>query len=553
MSRNLRGLSARNDLTTSLFSEIAKVSLSPQTDKETLLTEVSGKYLVGKSSVLGTSSFYDFLKSDRAEKKIFICDGTACLTSGKQEKLKEALLRSFSEEEIGTVTCLGHCHTNNAFIYNHATYALSDQDDVDKIIKSGISSKAAFYTGTNADKPALLEQISDISEYYGVMKKYTANISGALREIELSALRGRGGAGFSFHLKLKTAIGIISDQKYVVCNADEGDPGSFSDKWLLEENPHSVLFGMIMTGLIIGADTGVIYIRGEYPESARAVKIAVRQLEEENIIFNNQFKKEFGFKFHIVEGAGAYVCGEETSLLNSLEGLRPEVRTRPPFPAQYGLFGKPTILANVETFANIRYILKEGGLTYSSIGTEKSTGTKLVSLDGAFRKPGVYEVRMGTRLGYVFNELGGGTKYPVKAFQIGGPLGGIVPAAMANDLNLDFESVSDAGFLLGHAGVVSIPVDFPMIKFLLHLFEFTSKESCGKCFPCRIGSVRGYELLRGASEKGKKTDKDLFSDLLETMQLGSLCALGGGLPLPVKNAMQYFSSELEEYFTLQNR
>jgi NADH-quinone oxidoreductase subunit F len=212
------------------------------------------------------------------------------------------------------------------------------------------------------------------------------------------------------------------------------------------------------------------------------------------------------------------------------------------------LFGKPTILSNVETFANIRYILKEGGETYAALGTEKSPGTKLVSLDGGFNKPGLYEIKMGTPLGLVFNELGGGTKYPVKAFQIGGPLGGIVPASLVNNLTLDFESFSREGFLLGHAGVVSIPETFPIIDFLKHLFEFTSVESCGKCFPCRIGSKRGMEMLSAAVADGGKIDMQLFDDLLETMQLGSLCALGGGLPLPVRNAMKYFEAELSGFF-----
>ena len=251
----------------------------------------------------------------------------------------------------------------------------------------------------------------------------------------------------------------------------------------------------------------------------------------------------------MVEGSGAYICGEETSLLNSLEGLRPEVRTRPPFPAVCGLFGKPTVLSNVETFANIHYILKEGGAVYASLGTEKSPGTKLVSLDGAFNNPGLLEVRMGTPLRSVIDEMGGGTRYPVKAFQIGGPLGGLVPASKIDDLTLDFESFSREGFLLGHAGIVSIPESFPMISLLEHLFAFTRKESCGKCFPCRLGAARGHEMLTGAAGKRKKIDRQLFEDLLDTMQFGSLCALGGGLPLPVRNAMQYFSAELEGYFT----
>jgi NADH:ubiquinone oxidoreductase subunit F (NADH-binding) len=206
------------------------------------------------------------------------------------------------------------------------------------------------------------------------------------------------------------------------------------------------------------------------------------------------------------------------------------------------------VLSNVETFANVHYILEKGGEAYASLGTVKSPGTKLVSLDGAFNRPGLLEVRMGTPLRNVISDMGGGTRYPVKAFQIGGPLGGLVPASKVDDLTLDFESFAGEGFLLGHAGIVSIPQTFPVIRLLEHLFDFTMKESCGKCFPCRLGSVRGHELLSGAIERGRKIDRQLFEDLLETMHIGSLCALGGGLPLPVRNALQFFRTELEEYF-----
>jgi len=341
---------------------------------------------------------------------------------------------------------------------------------------------------------------------------------------------------------------VSSARKYIICNADEGDPGAFSDKWLLEERPHAVLFGMMAAGMITGADTGILYIRGEYPEAIEAAKKAIQELKEEKLTSRQLWRCDKDFEFHVISGAGAYICGEETSLINSLEGLRPEVRTRPPFPATYGLFGKPTLLSNVETLANIRYILKEGGEAYSRLGTEKSPGTKLVSLDGGFRNPGLYEVRMGTPLREVFEDMGGGTRYPVKAFQVGGPLGGIVPAGMADELTLDFESFSGKGFLLGHAGVVTVPEDFPLSELLWHLFEFTSRESCGKCFPCRIGARRGEELLKAAVKEGKKIDRELFSDLLDTLQSGSLCALGGGLPLPVRNVLQYFPDEIGEIF-----
>jgi NADH-quinone oxidoreductase subunit F len=552
MSKNLRGLSERRGLKNSIFGEIVKSSKNSPENNGQSIRELADELLIGQSSISGPRSFYDFLRSGHKGKKLFVCNGTACLTSGKQEKLRRELSARFKDDEIGTVTCLGHCHTNNAFMYKGETFSLSDLSMLDDKLASSVPASSPFHTFTNVENPPLLSEIKDLQEYYGLLSEVCVNIPGALKEIELSALRGRGGAGFPFYIKIKSAADAVSDKKYVVCNADEGDPGAFSDKWILEERTHALLFGMLITGLVTGADTGVVYIRGEYPESVAAVKSAAEQIDKEGYTLFKMAGNETRFRFHVVEGAGAYICGEETSLLNSLEGLRPEVRTRPPFPAQYGLFGKPTVLSNVETFANIRYILKEGGAAYSDLGTKKSAGTKLVSLDGGFVKPGIYEVRMGTPLEVVFNNMGGGTRYPVKAFQIGGPLGGIVPMSRVGDLRLDFESFSEEGFLLGHAGVVSIPEEFPMIEYLLHLFEFMSAESCGKCFPCRIGTEMGSDLLRRAVDRKEKINSELFSDLLETLQYGSLCALGGGLPLPVVNAMNYFNDELEEFFTVKN-
>lgn len=537
MSKNLRGLSRRRGPVNGLYEEIVRAVTAGQEERDQRLEALSEEFLTGKSAVLGVSSFYDFLHSGHLGKKVFVCDGTACLTSGRQAEVRNTLLAKYSESEIGSVSCLGQCHSNDACLING------------EVVTAGNDHLSArLRTSSNAEKPVLLTPAGDVKDYYSLAARFASAGTMALKELEISGLRGRGGAGFPYHIKVRTSLEANSSDKYIICNADEGDPGAFSDKWLLEERPHSVLFGMLMTGIITGAATGVVYIRGEYPLAVSKVRKAVREIEEEGIITGSEEGEGFLFRFHVVEGSGAYICGEETSLLNSLEGLRPEVRTRPPFPAVSGLFGKPTVLSNVETFANIHYILNEGGAAWAALGTEKSPGTKLVSLDGAFNRPALLEVKMGTPLRKVIDEMGGGTRYPVKAFQIGGPLGGLVPASKIDDLTLDFESFSREGFLLGHASIVSVPEDFPLIKFLEHLFEFTKKESCGKCFPCRLGSARGIELLSGASERGERIDGGLFDDLLETMQLGSLCALGGGLPLPVKNALRYFRSELEDHF-----
>jgi NADH-quinone oxidoreductase subunit F len=255
-----------------------------------------------------------------------------------------------------------------------------------------------------------------------------------------------------------------------------------------------------------------------------------------------------GFSLKILKGAGAYICGEETALLASIEGQRPEVRLRPPFPTSAGLFGKPTIVNNVETFANIHSVLRLGGKGYAALGTPSCTGTKLLSLDTHFVRPGICEVEMGTPLEDVIG-LAGGFRGPVKALQIGGPLGGVVPVSGIGRLTVDIESFRDAGYELGHGGVVAIPEGFPMIRFLEHLFRFTADESCGKCFPCRLGSLRGWELLVKAREGGGfRIDRALLDDLLETMEQTSLCGLGSGLPLPIRNVLDHFGEELRPYF-----
>ncbi|HPQ22116.1 MAG TPA: NADH-ubiquinone oxidoreductase-F iron-sulfur binding region domain-containing protein, partial [Saprospiraceae bacterium] len=363
--------------------------------------------------------------------------------------------------------------------------------------------------------------------------------------------RGRGGAGFPMAFKLESCKNTESEIKFIVCNADEGDPGAYSDRYLLEHQPHSVLLGMIISGYIIGASWGVLYIRAEYPESVEIIEKEIENLKSKGFIGQDILGTGFNFEFKVIKAQGAYICGEETALLSSIEGQRPEVRVRPPYPAQQGLFNKPTIVNNVETLACVPFIIENGGEAFAKIGTEKSKGTKLVCLDGHFNKPGLYEVDMGTPLHTVVYELGGGFKKLVKAMHIGGPLGGLVPISKIDELTVDFESFSQNGFLLGHASVVCIPEDFSIVEYIEHLFAFTAHESCGKCFPCRLGSVRGAEMLNKAQNSNYKIDKILFDDLVETLEKGSLCALGGGLPLPVKNAMKYFADEFNPYFINQ--
>lgn len=543
-NKNIRSLSSRKELDDNLFENIADLSHKNASKPE--FQELAKRFMIDDSVIAGTASFYDFTRESNRNKKIHVCSGTACMVANTQNKLHQHVENHFDKEEIGHAACVGRCHTNNAFMYNGNTYSSTNEKELESIIVNKNYQENKYNVGCNTT-PILTSKIEDVTAFYKLAEVYKNNPHQVIQEIKTSNLRGRGGAGFPFWFKLDAVISAPLNnlaketQKYIVCNADEGDPGAYSDMYLMENQPHKVLFGMYMAGLTVGANTGVLYIRGEYPDSIRIVGEAISVLKEKNLIGD--------FKFKIIRGQGSYVCGEETALLSSIEGLRPEVRVRPPYPAQYGLYGKPTVLSNVETFANIHWILENGGEAFAALGTKQSTGTKLVSLDSFFNSPGMYEIEMGTPLKTVFEEFGHGLKSEIKAFQIGGPLGGIVPYDKIKDLTLDFESLNQNGFLLGHASVVSIPKDFPMIQFLEHLMEFTADESCGKCYPCRIGSFRGMEMLQKAQHENYKIDRQLFDDLLETLEIGSLCALGGGIPLPVKNALQYFEEELKQYFT----
>ena len=536
-NKNIRSLSYRKELQDNLFENIVELAKKPASQEE--FHELAERFMMDDSVVLGTASFYDFLKPENQNKIVHVCNGTACLVAGTQKKLSNHLENLIDPDKIGHAPCLGHCHHNNAFMYDDKTYSTDTPDVLKDIIATKAYQNNEYHVQSNTT-PILTSDLKDIYTFYALAEKFKNKNEEVIEELKISNLRGRGGAGFPFYFKLDAVIKEESEQKYIVCNADEGDPGAYSDMYLMEHQAHKVLFGMLMAGKTVGADTGVLYIRGEYPDSIRKITKAIGELKELDLF------KEFRFK--IIRGQGSYVCGEETALLNSIEGLRPEVRVRPPYPAQYGLYGKPTVLSNVETFANVHWILENGGAAYAKLGNGKSTGTKLVSLDSFFNRPGIYEIEMGTSLKTVFEAYGNGFNKDIKAVQIGGPLGGIVPFHKIETLTIDFESFANQGFLLGHASVVSIPKNFPIIQFLEHLLEFTADESCGKCYPCRIGSHRGFEMLQKAQRENYKIDRQLFDDLIETLEIGSLCALGGGIPLPIKNALHYFEDELKEYF-----
>jgi NADH-quinone oxidoreductase subunit F len=396
--------------------------------------------------------------------------------------------------------------------------------------------------------PFLVEEdiLSTYDHFKGLLQTcFETKKEDLIASLKDSGLRGRGGAGFPTGMKWEFCQAQEASAKYVVCNADEGDPGAFSDRYLLEEQPLKVLFGMVICAYIIGSRQGFLYIRGEYPESITITNDSLEKLRELNLLGDNILGTGFDFDMNVVEGQGAYICGEETALIASIEGRRAEVDVRPPFPVVEGLYKKPTVVNNVESLAAVAAIFKLGSESYKNIGNGRSLGTKLVSLDGYFNNPGLYEVDLGTPVSYIIDEIGGGFNDDIKAIQVGGPLGGIVPVNILKTLTLDFEDFSEKGFLLGHASFVCIPKSFSAVEYAKHLFAFTAHESCGKCFPCRLGSTRGKEMLESALEEDIKFSEELIHDLLQTMEVGSLCALGGGLPLAIKNLLEHCSDEFK--------
>lgn len=550
MSENLSELLGRKGLQDNLFDKLGNLAQPAGTPDKEALALLADEFLIGKANTYGTATFYDFLKPENKGKQVYVCNGTACECAGTQPGVIKELKKQFTDDQIGHMCCLGRCHENSAFHYKGHNYSGGAIDALEQIIKGEDEHHSDRYNVAASHEPILTAAFTDVDSYYepwlAVLGQDSADV---LEEIKTSNVRGRGGAGFPMGLKLEFCRNAEGSVKFIICNADEGDPGAYSDRYLLEEQPHSVLFGMLVSGYVTGANHGILYIRAEYPEAVEIVQQAIDALKDRGLVGSNIGNSGFDFEFKIIQAQGSYICGEETALINSIEGQRPEVRVRPPYPAQRGLFNRPTVVNNVETLAALHYIISEGGEAWKAIGTENSSGTKLVCLDSYFNKPGMYEVVMGTPMKTVIEDLGGGFKEAVKAVQIGGPLGGVVPVEKLSELTLDFESFKENGFLLGHASVVSIPEDYPMIKYIEHLFDFASYESCGKCFPCRLGTKRGHELASKAIQGRETIDRELFQDLLTTLEQGSLCAHGGGIPLPIRNIVHYFDDELKNYFS----
>lgn len=517
---------------------------------------------------------------------VLICHGTGCVASGR-DKLKEALLEELAkrslDKEVKVVDtgCFGFCRFGpNMVVYPEGTFYCQVQpEDVPELVEEHFvkgralerlllkapdeeaivdineiaffkhQKRIALRNCGNIDPESIEEYIAR-DGYFALGKVVTTMApEQVIEEVKRAGLRGRGGGGFPTGLKWEFAFRAPGDVKYIICNADEGDPGAFMDRSILEGDPHSVLEGMAIAGYAIGASQGYVYIRAEYPIAVSRLRKAIANAKQMGLLGENIFGTSFSFDIDIRLGAGAFVCGEETALLASIEGRRGEPRPRPPFPAVSGLWGKPTVINNVETFANVPTLVREGAEWFSSIGTEKSKGTKVFALAGKIQNNGLVEIPMGTPLGKIIYDIGGGIPNgkKFKAAQTGGPSGGCIPAEYLN-VPIDYDSLTALGTIMGSGGLVIMDEDTCMVDIAKFFLEFVKDESCGKCTACRIGTARMLEILdRITKGEGQEGDIDLLIELGETIKDSALCGLGQTAPNPVLSTLRYFRHEYEEH------
>jgi len=393
--------------------------------------------------------------------------------------------------------------------------------------------------------PRSLEHYKTHKGYVGLKKALEVGPEAIVEEVVNSGLRGRGGAGFPTGIKWRTVAGTPPQQKFIVCNADEGDSGTFADRMIMEGDPFVLIEGMTIAGIAVGATYGYIYIRSEYPHAIEAMEIAIRKAREGGMLGARVAGSNYAYDMEVRAGAGAYVCGEETSLLESLEGKRGEVRAKPPLPAHIGLFGKPTVINNVLSLASVPIIMSDGAAFYRDFGMGKSRGTMPIQLAGNIKHGGLYETAFGITLGELVDDIGGGTRTgrPVRAVQVGGPLGAYFPRELF-DTPFDYEAFTARDGLIGHGGIVVFDDSVDMAKMARFAMEFCAIESCGKCTPCRIGSARGVELVdKIVAGEDRAANLIVLEDLCNTMKFGSLCALGGFTPYPVMSALNHFPED----------
>ena len=517
---------------------------------------------------------------------VLVCGGTGCTSSNSAaiiEALESEIKKHGLENEVKVVRtgCFGLCARGPIMVVypEGSYYSLVKPEDVPEIVeehllKGRIVKRLLFEEFTMDDIKSLKEtdfykkqhrvalrncgviDPENINEYiaydgYAALAKCLSEYTPAqvIDIISESGLRGRGGGGFPTGKKWSFTAAQKSEQKYVVCNADEGDPGAFMDRSVLEGDPHVVIEAMAIAGYAIGASQGYVYIRAEYPIAVHRLQVAIDQAREYGLLGNNIFGTDFCFDLDIKLGAGAFVCGEETALMTSIEGKRGEPRPRPPFPAVKGLFGKPTILNNVETYANVPQIILKGADWFASMGTEKSKGTKVFALGGKIKNTGLVEIPMGTTLRTIVEEIGGGIPggKKFKAAQTGGPSGGCIPASLI-DTPIDYDNLLAIGSMMGSGGLIVMDEDTCMVDIAKFFLEFTVDESCGKCTPCRVGTKRLLELLNKITDgKGTMEDLDKITELAEFIKSNSLCGLGQTAPNPVLSTLRYFRDEYVEH------
>ncbi len=518
---------------------------------------------------------------------VLVCGGTGCSSSGSAELIKrfeEQIAKNGLDKEVKVVRtgCFGLCEAGPVVIvYPEGTfYSRIRPDDVDEIVsehllKGRIVQHLVYKEKADEEQHVTLDNIDfyrpqmrlalrncgvidpeNIDEYiafdgYRALAKALTEMTPdqVISEVLKSGLRGRGGAGFPTGKKWQFAAASRADQKYMVCNADEGDPGAFMDRSVLEGDPHSVLEAMAIGGYAIGASEGYIYVRAEYPIAVKRLEIAINQAREYGLLGKNIFGSGFDFDIFIRLGAGAFVCGEETALMHSIEGGRGEPKPKPPFPAVRGLFDKPTNINNVETLANIPQIILKGADWFASIGTEKSKGTKVFALGGKINNTGLVEVPMGTPLRDIIYKIGGGIPggKKFKAVQTGGPSGGCIPADYL-DIAIDYDSLTAIGSMMGSGGMIVMDEDNCMVDIARFFLDFTVDESCGKCTPCRIGTRRMLEILERIVEgKGEEGDIEKLEALAENIKATALCGLGQTAPNPVLSTLKYFRDEYEAH------
>lgn len=518
---------------------------------------------------------------------VLVCRGTGCTSSGSIkviEAFEKHLKEQGLEKEVKVVQtgCHGLCELGPVIIVypEGVFYSRVQAEDVEEIVKEHllkgrIVKRLVYSEALDEDVIKSLDNVDfyrkqyrialrkcgvidpeNIDEYiamdgYKAIAKVLNEMTPeqVVEEIKASGLRGRGGGGFPTGVKWGFAVAPKSDKKYVVCNADEGDPGAFMDRSVLEGDPHTVLEAMAIAGYAIGSDQGFIYVRAEYPIAIKRLEIAIRQAREYGLLGDNILGTGFSFDIELKMGAGAFVCGEETALLNSIEGKRGEPRPRPPFPAIKGLWGKPTIINNVETLANICAIILNGADWFAGIGTERSKGTKVFALGGKINNTGLVEIPMGTPLRDVIYEIGGGCPNgkAFKAVQTGGPSGGCIPAEHI-DIPIEYDTLVQIGSMMGSGGMIVLDEDNCMVDIAKFFLEFTCDESCGKCPPCRIGTKRMLEILDNITKgKGKEGDIEKLEELAMNIKQTALCGLGQTAPNPVLSTIRYFRDEYEAH------